>query len=67
MMETSEAMKMHLRDLFKGDSKVASITIKDTFYKYTTNVIASVAFGTKINCFDTQTPEFYIRCKRFQV
>ncbi|XP_032667814.1 uncharacterized protein LOC116842550 [Odontomachus brunneus] len=61
MMGTSEAMRVHLRDLFKEDSKITSINVKDTFYKYTTNVIASVAFGIQINCFDTQTPEFYTR------
>ncbi|XP_014482989.1 PREDICTED: cytochrome P450 6k1-like [Dinoponera quadriceps] len=59
MVESAESMGAYLRDQFKGDSKVASFNVKETFYKYTTNVIASMAFGICINSFDTPTPEFY--------
>ncbi|EFN84331.1 Cytochrome P450 6k1 [Harpegnathos saltator] len=60
MMESAELTRVHLREQFQGDSKVASFTVKDTFYKYTTNVIASMAFGVRSNCFDPATSsEFY--------
>lgn len=66
MVESAEATRLHLRDQFKGDSKDASFTVNDTFYKYVTNVIASLAFGIRINCFDTPAPEFYTYCKWLQ-
>ncbi|CAL1689645.1 unnamed protein product [Lasius platythorax] len=59
MQESGEMMREHLRDQFANDSKIQSIPIKDTFYKYTTVVISSVAFGIRTNCFDTPAPEFY--------
>lgn len=67
MVESADSMRVHLSDQFKGDTKAVSCTVKDTFYKYTTNVIASLAFGIHTNCFDTQKPEFYNYCKQLQI
>ncbi|XP_020286172.1 cytochrome P450 6k1-like isoform X2 [Pseudomyrmex gracilis] len=58
MQESGEAMRDHLHDRFTNVSEV-SFNVQDTFYRYTTNVISSVAFGIRTNCFDTPTPEFY--------
>ncbi|KAL6436826.1 hypothetical protein ACFW04_004904 [Cataglyphis niger] len=66
MQEAGEMMREHLRDQFVDDSKM-SISIKDTFYKYTTIVISSLAFGIRTNCFDTPAPEFFVNSyKAFQ-
>lgn len=62
MQESGEAMRDHLHDRFTNVSEV-SFNVQDTFYRYTTNVISSVAFGIRTNCFDTPTPEFYKKCK----
>jgi len=63
IVESGEMMGAHLRSQISDDSKIRSISIKDVFYKYTTNVIASLAFGIQTNCFDTPEPEFYKKCK----
>jgi len=62
MLQSGEKMRDHLRDQIE-ESKIVPITVKDTFYKYTTDVISSVAFGIQANCFDTPPPEFYVNCK----
>ncbi|XP_011866671.1 PREDICTED: cytochrome P450 6k1-like [Vollenhovia emeryi] len=62
MQESGEKMREHLSEQI-GDKSVP-ITIKDTFYKYTTDVISSVAFGIRMNCFNTPSPEFYINSRK---
>lgn len=62
MEESGKKMRHHLRDQLTSGSKI-SINAKDTFYKYTTDIISSVAFGIRTNCFDPQEPEFYKNCK----
>ncbi|XP_011164534.2 uncharacterized protein LOC105199238 [Solenopsis invicta] len=59
MQESGEKMRDHLHDLAEDKFKTVPITVKDIFYKYTTDVISSVAFGIRLNCFDTPSPEFY--------
>ncbi|KAL6258450.1 hypothetical protein P5V15_010406 [Pogonomyrmex californicus] len=63
MQESGEKMRDYLRDYVGKESKAVPITIKDTFYKYTTDVISSVAFGIRTNCFDTPPPEFYVNAR----
>lgn len=64
MVESGEMMNAHLHNEISNDFKFGSISIKDVFYKYTTNVVASLAFGIQMNCFDTPEPEFYTKCKQ---
>ncbi|XP_071574295.1 cytochrome P450 6k1 [Temnothorax nylanderi] len=64
MQESGEKMRDHLRDQIRDKSKTVPITVKDTFYKYTTDVISSVAFGIRVNCFDTSPPEFYVNSRK---
>lgn len=64
MEESGEKMRNHLRDQIRDKSKTVSITVKDTFYKYTTDVISSLAFGIQTNCFDTPPPEFYVNSRK---
>lgn len=67
MQESGEMMREHLHDQFANGSKVIPVPIKDTFYKYTTIVIASMAFGIRTNCFDIPAPEFFVNShKAFQ-
>lgn len=63
MVESGEMMGAHLRSQISDDSKFGSISIKDTFYKYTTNVVSSLAFGIRTNSFEIPEPEFYKNCK----
>nr|XP_012232387.1 PREDICTED: cytochrome P450 6k1-like isoform X4 [Linepithema humile] len=63
MVESGELMGAHLRSQISNDSKFKSISIKDVFYKYTTNIVASLAFGIQTNCFDTPNPEFYVKSR----
>lgn len=63
MVESGEMMRDHLRDQFADTSEIVSIPLKDTFYKYTTIVISSLAFGIRTNCFDTPAPEFYVNSR----
>ncbi|XP_012232386.2 cytochrome P450 6k1 isoform X3 [Linepithema humile] len=63
MVESGELMGAHLRSQISNDSKFKSISIKDVFYKYTTNIVASLAFGIQTNCFDTPDPEFYVKSR----
>ncbi|KYN21324.1 PREDICTED: cytochrome P450 6k1-like [Trachymyrmex cornetzi] len=64
MQESGEKMRDHLHDQIKDNSKIMSIKVKDTFYKYTTDVTSSVAFGIRTNCFDTPSPEFYVNSRK---
>ncbi|KAL0125650.1 hypothetical protein PUN28_004617 [Cardiocondyla obscurior] len=59
MQESGEKMRDYLRDEIEGESGTVPITVKDTFYKYTTDVISSLAFGIRTNCFAKPPPEFY--------
>lgn len=64
MQESGEKMRDHLRDQIRDKSEITvPITVKDVFYKYTTDVIASMAFGIRTNCFNIPPPEFYVNCK----
>ena len=45
LMQESGEKRDHLHDQIKDNSKIVSIKVKDTFYKYITDVISSVAFG----------------------
>lgn len=63
MQESGEMMREYLQGQF-ADSNIVSIPIKDIFYKYTTIVIASMAFGIRANCFDTPPPEFFINSRK---
>lgn len=67
MVESAGAMREHLRGQFKGDSKTTSFVIRDALDRYTTDVIASVAFGIRTNCFETKTPEFYKQCELLRI
>ncbi|XP_012528476.2 cytochrome P450 6k1-like isoform X2 [Monomorium pharaonis] len=57
IQESGENMRNYLRDQI--EEKIVPITVTDIFYKYTTNVVSSVAFGIRTNCFNTPPPEFY--------
>ncbi|EFN68266.1 Cytochrome P450 6k1 [Camponotus floridanus] len=59
MQESGEMMREYLCGEFT-DSNIVSIPIKDIFDKYTTIVIASLAFGIRANCFDIPPPEFFV-------
>ena len=63
LMQECGEKRDHLHDQIKDNFKIVSIKVKDTFYKYITDVISSVAFGIWTNCFDTPSPEFYVNCK----
>lgn len=63
MQEAGEMMREHLRDQFADDSKIMSKPLKETFYKYITIAVSSMAFGIRTNCFDTPAPEFFVNCK----
>lgn len=67
MLESADAMRVYLHDQFAHNSnEVVSLNVKDVLYRYTTDVISSVAFGIRINCFDKPAPEFYEFCKHTQ-
>ncbi|XP_044584080.1 cytochrome P450 6k1-like isoform X2 [Cotesia glomerata] len=62
MVETSDNMKNYLDNKFADDkNKIQSIEVKDTSTMYTTDIVASLAFGISTNSFDQPTPEFYKR------
>ncbi|KYM76059.1 Cytochrome P450 6k1 [Atta colombica] len=46
LMQESGEKRDHLHNQIKDNSKIVSIKVKDTFYKYITDVISSVAFGS---------------------
>ncbi|XP_011256437.2 cytochrome P450 6k1 [Camponotus floridanus] len=63
MQESGEMMREYLQGQF-ADSNIVSISVKDLFSKYTTIVIASMAFGIRANCFDTPPPEFFVNSQK---
>ncbi|CAD6235173.1 GSCOCT00007844001.2-RA-CDS [Cotesia congregata] len=67
MVETSDNMKNYLDKKFADDkNKIQSIEVKDTSTMYTTDIVASLAFGISTNSFDQPTPEFYKRSREQQ-
>ncbi|XP_066594596.1 cytochrome P450 6k1-like [Prorops nasuta] len=58
MLENADTLEKHLEEKL-SDGKMKPIIIKDTFRKFTTDVISSIAFGIKTNSFSDPEPNFY--------
>lgn len=62
MVQTSDYLKDFVDNKFKDNpTTIKSIEVKDATTMYTTDVIASIAFGVSTNSFENPTPEFYTR------
>ncbi|XP_053599163.1 cytochrome P450 6k1-like [Microplitis demolitor] len=67
MVETSDNMKNYLDSKFvNNNDKIESIEVKNTCTMYTTDIVASLAFGISTNSFSQPTPEFYLRSREQQ-
>lgn len=58
MMETAEPMMKYIENEQANCDKVKMMDFQDLNYKYTTDLIASVALGTKIDSFYNPNAEF---------
>lgn len=63
IIESSELMNKYLEKEFEslGRDEKRAVEVRTIANKYSTNNIASLAFGVAINCFETPTPEFFTR------
>lgn len=58
MMETAEPMMKYITDQQANRDNVKVMDAQDLNYKYTTDLIASIALGTKIDSFYNPNAEF---------
>lgn len=58
MTDTAIPMMKHLGRLNREQNGSASIDVQELNYKYTTDLIASIALGTQLNCFAFPNTEF---------
>lgn len=58
MTDTALPMMDHLDGLTRSESGSAKVDVQELNYKYTTDLIANVALGTKLNCFAFPNTEF---------
>ncbi|KAG4076397.1 hypothetical protein HA402_005840 [Bradysia odoriphaga] len=58
MTDTALPMMDHLDKLSRGKNGSAKVDVQELNYKYTTDLIASVALGTRLNCFEFPNTEF---------
>lgn len=59
IVETSDYLKEHLQDEFMGGPDTKEIMVRDILMKYSTDIIANLAFGIRANSFHGS--EFYDR------
>ncbi|XP_017886303.1 cytochrome P450 6k1-like [Ceratina calcarata] len=57
--ETSDCMSKYLEAEFSHGTKTKVLPMKEIAMKYTTDIISSVAFGIKVNSFDSDKTKFY--------
>lgn len=58
MMETAEPMMKYIKDQPANHDNVKVLDVQDLNYKYTTDLIASIALGTKVDSFYYPNEEF---------
>ncbi|KAG4074729.1 hypothetical protein HA402_008455 [Bradysia odoriphaga] len=58
MTDTALPMMDHLDKLSREKNGSAKVDVQELNYKYTTDLIASVALGTRLNCFEFPNTEF---------
>lgn len=59
LIEISESQHLNITD-----GEIKHIEIKETMSRYTNDVIASTAFGYKINSFEDKSNKFYVMGKK---
>ncbi|XP_077279139.1 cytochrome P450 6k1-like isoform X2 [Temnothorax americanus] len=64
MLETAEPMMKYIKDQSANHDSVMMLDAQDLNYKYTTDLIASIALGTKIDSFYYPT-EFSVAVQQF--
>lgn len=65
MLETVQPMMSYIKDQPENYGDVKVLDAQDLNYKYTTDVIASIALGTKIDSFYNTNKEFSAAVKEF--
>lgn len=64
VVENSNDMVDFFRKKAKSSGNGIDVEMKDLFSRYTNDVIASAAFGCKVNSFDDEMNEFYMNGKK---
>ncbi|KAJ6645702.1 Cytochrome P450 6k1 [Pseudolycoriella hygida] len=65
MTETAQPMEDHLRKQNCNQNSSTKVDVQELNYIYTTDLIANVALGTKLNSFDNPNTEFCKAAKEF--
>ncbi|KAK9869529.1 hypothetical protein WA026_003283 [Henosepilachna vigintioctopunctata] len=60
----SENANLFAQHFLKMDEETVTVEFKDAFTRYTTDVIASAAFGVKVDCLKDRDNEFYVMGKK---
>lgn len=64
VVENSSDMIDHFKQKAKSTKNGVDVEMKDLFSRYTNDVIASAAFGCKVNSFRDEENEFYLNGKK---